>query len=79
MLKARVKYIGQSAYGNDDRLAEIITPAENVNKVSDIISNIGYNYNIFEDYEEAIFLVNVDDMDDYKAFMNAWKKAKRTS
>ena len=78
MLKARVKYIGQSAYGNDDRLAEIITPAENINKVSDIISNIGYNYNIFEDYEEAIFLVNVDDMDDYKAFMNAWKKAKRT-
>ena len=79
MLKARVKYIGQSAYGNDDRLAEITTPAENVDKVTDILSNIGYEYNIFEDYEEAIFLVNVDDMDDYKKFMSNWKEAKRTA
>ena len=79
MLKARVKYIGQSAHGNDDRLAEIITPAENANKVADILSNIGYDYKIFEDYEEAIFMVNVDDMDDYKKFMSYWKEAKRTA
>lgn len=78
-MKARVKYIGQSAYGNDDRFAEIVTPAENVDKVADILSNIGWDYEIFEDYEEAVFMVQVDDMNDYKKFMSYWKEAKKTA
>lgn len=78
-MKARVKYIGQSAYGNDDRFAEIVTPAENVDKVADILSNIGWDYEIFEDYEEAVFMVPVDDMNDYKKFMSYWKEAKKTA
>lgn len=78
-MKARVKYIGQSAYGNDDRFAEIVTPAENVDKVADILSNIGWDYEIFEDYEEAVFMVLVDDMNDYKKFMSYWKEAKKTA
>ena len=32
----------------------------------------------FEDYEEAVFMVAVDDMSDYKMFMKAWKESKRT-
>lgn len=78
-MKARVKYIGQSAYGNDDRFAEIVTPVENVDKVADILSNIGWDYEIFEDYEEAVFMVQVDDMNDYKKFMSYWKEAKKTA
>ena len=77
MLKARVKYVGQSAYENDDRYAEITTPAENVNKVADILSNIGYTYDIFNDDEQAMLMVYVDDMNDYKKFMSYWKEAKR--
>ena len=78
-MKAKVKYIGQSAYENDDRYAEITTLAENVNKVADILSDSGYNYDIFNDDEEAIFMVYVDDMNDYKNFMSYWKEAKRTA
>ena len=79
MLKARVKYNGWSENGNYDRYAEIKTSVDNIDKVSNIISDIGYNYDIFEDYEEAVFMVYVDDMDDYKKFMNYWKEAKRTA
>lgn len=78
-MKARVKYIGQSAYNNDDRYAEITTHAENANIVTDILSGIGYDYDIFDDDEEAVFMVYVDDMDDYKKFMSYWKEAKRTA
>ena len=52
-------------------------PLRTLKKVSDIVNDIGYKYDIFEDYEEAIFMVYVDDMDDYKIFMNAWKEAKK--
>ena len=77
MLKARVKYIGRRAYENNDRYAEIITPAENTDIVSNMISDSGYSYSIlFEDYE-TVFMVNVDNMADYKVFMNGWKKAKK--
>ena len=79
MLKARVKYNGCSEHGNEDRYAEIKTPVENIDKVSDILSDIGYSYDIFADYEEVVFMVAVDDMSDYKVFMNAWKEAKRTA
>lgn len=78
MLRARVKYIGCSGYRNDDRYAEIRTPIENIYTVSVILSDIGYSYDIFEDYEEAVFMVAVDDMSDYKMFMKTWKESKRT-
>ena len=77
MLKAKVKYIGRRAHENNDRYAEIITPVENTDEVSAILSDSGYSYTIlFEDYE-TVFMVNVDNMADYKAFMNGWKKAKK--
>ena len=78
-MRARVKYIGQSAYESDDRYAEITTYAENANKVANILSDSGYNYDIFDDDDEAIFMVYVDDMNDYKKFMSYWKEAKRTA
>ena len=78
-MRARVKYIGQSAYENDDRYAEITTSAGNANKVADILFDSGYNYDLFNDGDESIFMVYVDDMNDYKKFMSYWKEAKRTA
>ena len=79
MLKARVKYIGRRAYENNDRYAEIITPVENTDIVSNIISDSGYTYSILYEDFETVFMVNVNNMNDYKVFMNAWNKAKRTT
>ena len=77
MLKARVKYIGRKAYENNDRYAEIITPVENTDEVSGILSDSGYSYSILFEDNETVFMVNVYNMADYKAFMSAWKKAKK--
>ena len=78
MLKARVKYIGRRAYENNDRYAEIITPVENTDIVSNMLYDSGYTYSVlYEDYE-TVFMVNVNNIDDYKLFMNAWKKAKKS-
>ena len=77
MLKARVKYIGRRAYENNDRYAEIITPVENTDIVSNIISDSGYTYSILYEDFETVFMVNVNNMNDYKVFMSAWKKAKK--
>lgn len=77
MLKARVKYIGCRVHENNDRYAEIITPVENTDIVSGMLHDSGYSYSIlFEDYE-TVFMVIVNNMADYKAFMSAWKKAKK--
>ena len=77
MIKARVKYTGQSEYAKGDRFAEIVTPAENVDKVADILSYFGWDCEIFEDYEEAVLMVPVGDMNDFKRIMSYWKQAKR--
>ena len=77
MLKARVKYIGRRAYKNNYRYAEITTTAENTDKVSDILSHSGYSYSILFEGYETVFMVNVDNIEDYKIFMNGWKKAKK--
>ena len=77
MLKARVKYIGRRAYKNNYRYAEITTNAENTDAVSGILFDSGYSYSILFEGYETVFMVEVDNMADYKAFMNAWKKAKR--
>ena len=77
MLKARVKYIGRRAYKNNYRYAEITTPAENTDEVSGILSDSGYSYSILFEGYETVFMVNVDNMGDYKVFMNGWKKAKK--
>ena len=77
MLKARVKYIGRRPYENNDRYAEIITPVENTDEVSGILSDSGYSYNILFEDCETVFMVNVNNMADYKTFMNGWKKAKK--
>ena len=77
MLKAKVKYIGRRAHGNNCRYAEIITPVENTGIVSGMLHDSGYNYSVlYEDYE-TVFMVNVYNMADYKVFMSAWKKAKK--
>ena len=77
MLKARVKYVGRRAYKNNYRYAEITTPAENTDEVSAILHDSGYRYSILFEGCETVFMVNVDDMNDYKVFMNGWKKAKK--
>ena len=77
MLKARVKYIGRRPYGNNDRYAEIITPVENTDKVSCMLSDSGYSYSILFEDCETVFMVNVNNMADYKVFMSAWKKVKK--
>ena len=77
MLKARVKYVGRRAYKNNYRYAEIITPAENTNVVSGILYDSGYSYSILFEGYETVFMVNVNNMADYKVFMNGWKKAKK--
>lgn len=77
MLKARVKYIGRRAHENSGRYAEIITPAENTDIVSCMLRDSGYTYSaLYEDYD-TVFMVDVKNMADYKAFMNGWKKAKK--
>ena len=79
MLKARVKYIGRRAHKNNGRYAEIITPVENTDIVSNILHDSGYTYStLYEDFE-TVFMVNVDNMNNYKVFMSAWNKAKRTT
>ena len=78
MLKARVKYIGRRTYENNDRYAEIITPVENTDIVSNMLNDSGYTYSALYEDCETVFMVNVDNMNDYKVFMNAWNKAKRT-
>lgn len=77
MLKARVKYIGRRAYENNDRYAEIITPVENTDIVSGMLFDSGYSYSILFEDDETVFMVNVNNMADYKVFMSAWKKAKK--
>lgn len=77
MFKARVKYVGRRAYENNDRYAEIITPVENTDIVSDMLHDSGYTYVALYEDCEIVFMVNVDNMADYKAFMNGWKKAKK--
>ena len=77
MLKARVKYIGRRAHENNGRYAEIITPVENTDLVSGILRDSGYNYSALYEGCETVFMVNVNNMNDYKAFMNGWKKAKK--
>ena len=79
MLKARVKYIGRGAHENNSRYAEIITPVENTDVVSNILHGSGYIYSVLYEDCETVFMVNVDDMDDYKKFMSHWKEAKRTA
>ena len=77
MLKARVKYIGRRAHENNGRYAEIITPVENTDIVSNMLNDSGYIYStLYEDYE-TVFMVDVKNMADYKVFMNAWTKAKK--
>ena len=77
MLKSRVKYIGRRVHENNDRYAEIITPVENSNIVSNMLRDSGYPYNVLYEECETVFMVNVDNMADYKIFMNGWKKAKK--
>ena len=77
MLKARVKYIGRRAYENNDRYAEIVTPVENTDIISNMLYDSGYTYSALHEDYETVFMVNVNNMTDYKAFMNAWKKAKK--
>ena len=76
-MKAAVKYIGQSEYAKEDRFAEIVTPAENEEKVRRILHESGWDYECYGDSEESIFTVMVDDKDDYKNFMTYWKQAKK--
>ena len=77
MLKARVKYIGRRAYENNDRYAEIITPVENTDIISNMLYDSGYTYSTLYEDCETVFMVNVNNMNDYKVFMSAWKKAKK--
>ena len=79
MLKAKVKYIGRRAHENNGRYAEIITPVENTDIVSNMLNDSGYNYSALYEDCETVFMVNIDNINDYKAFMDAWKKAKRTA
>ena len=77
MLKATVKYIGRRAHENNGRYAEIITPVENTDIVSDMLHDSDYIYSVLYEDCETVFMVNVDNMGDYKVFMNGWKKAKK--
>ena len=77
MLKARVKYIGRRPYENNGRYAEIITPVENTDIVSNMLNDSGYTYSALYEDCETVFMINVNNINDYRAFMNAWKKAKR--
>lgn len=77
MLKAKVKYIGRRAHENNGRYAEIITPVENTDIVSDMLHDSDYIYSVLYEDCETVFMVNVDNMADYKVFMNGWKKAKK--
>ena len=77
MLKARVKYIGRRVNENNGRYAEIITPVENTGIVSYMLRDSGYTYSVLYEDCETVFMVNVDNMADYKVFMNGWKKAKK--
>ena len=78
MLKAKVKYIGRRAHENNGRYAEIITPVENTDIVYDMLHDSGYTYSVLYEDCETVFMINVSNIDDYKAFMNAWKKAKKS-
>ena len=77
MLRARVRYVGCGAYKNNYRYAEITTPVENTDIVSGMLHDSGYTYSILFEGYETVFMVNVDNMADYKVFMNGWKKAKK--
>ena len=77
MLKARVKYIGRRAHENNGRYAEIITLVENTDIVSNMLNDSGYTYSALYEDCETVFMVNVNNMADYKVFMNGWKKAKK--
>ena len=78
MLKARVKYIGRRVHENNDRYAEIITPVENTDIVSDMLHDSGYTYSVLYEDCETVFMINVNNINDYKAFMKALKKAKKS-
>ena len=43
-----------------------------------MLHDSGYTYSVLYEDCETVFMVNVDNMNDYKAFMNAWKKAKKS-
>ena len=59
---------------NNGRYAEIITPVEN----TDMLHDSCYNYSVLYEDCKTVFMINVNDVNDYKAFMNAWKKAKKS-
>lgn len=77
MIKARVKYTGQSEYAKGDRFAEIVAPVEYEEKITNILAESGWDYEIYGDSIESFFAVMVDDKDDYRSFMSYWKQAKR--
>lgn len=77
MLKARVSYVGQSEHGKEDRFAVVESPVAEQGKVEVILDNSGYKYEAFGDSYDAVYYVQVDDKDDYNAFMEYWKEAKK--
>ena len=42
-----------------------------------MLHDSGYTYSVLYEDCETVFMVNVDNMNDYKAFMNAWKKQRK--
>lgn len=74
----KVKYLGESKNGKDDRFAIISASAKDEEKVYKMLEYTWYNaIDVTGDDEDVEFWVPVDSKEDYNYFMKLWKEAKK--
>lgn len=82
-INARVDYVGQSAYNKEDRFAVVNTTGnqDDINIVDALLNIVSESYDFkydgFGDPTYTAYWIPVDDYNDYKVFMQEWKKAKK--
>lgn len=74
----KVKYLGESKSGKEDRFAVISASAKDEEKVYKMLEYTWYNaIDVTGDDEDIEFWVLVDSKEDYNNFMKLWKEAKK--
>lgn len=75
----KVKYLGESKRGKEDRFAVISASAKDEENVYKMLEYTWYNaIDVTGDDEDIEFWVLVDSKEDYNNFMKLWKEAKKS-
>lgn len=75
---SKVSYIGESSRGYGDRFALVSCEANEKQDTETILNRIGYSYDGFGDEPDGsmYYYVKVESAEDYRCFMEEWKKEK---